>query len=39
MPEAWWPIGSKYKYPQKRKGADKHDDPNMKECVPEETQN
>ena len=22
-----------------KKGADKHDDPNVKECVPEETQN
>ena len=30
---------SKIKNPRKRKGADKHDDPNMKECVPEETQN
>ena len=33
------PIGSKDKNPQKRKGADKHDDHNVKECVSEETQN
>ena len=33
------PIGSKDKNSRKRKGADKHDDPNVKECVPEETQN
>jgi len=33
------PIGSKDKNPQKRKGADKHDNPNVQECVPEETQN
>ena len=29
----------KIKILKKRKRADKHDDPNMKECVPEETQN
>ena len=33
------PIGSKDKNPRKRKGADKHNDPNVQECVPEETQN
>ena len=33
------PIGSKDKNLRKRKGADKHDDPNVKECVLEETQN
>ena len=32
-------IGSKNKNPQKRKRADKHDDPNIEECVPEKTQN
>jgi len=33
------PIGSKDKNPQKRKGADKHDDPIVKKYVSEETQN
>ena len=29
----------KIKNPRKRKGVNKHDDPNIKECVPEETHN
>jgi len=33
------PIGSKDKNPRKRKGVDKYDDPNVKECVSEEIQN
>ena len=33
------PIGFKDKKSRKRKGADKYDDPNMEECVLEETQN
>ena len=33
------PIGSKDKNLRKRKGADKNDDPNVGECVSEETQN
>jgi len=33
------PISSKDKNSRKRKWADKHDDPNVKECVSEERQN
>ena len=33
------PIGSKDKNFRKRKGAYKQDDPNVKECIPEEIQN
>ena len=32
------PISFKGKNPRKRKGVDKHDGPNVKECIPEETQ-